>query len=219
MLLAGISYDRQAKQYSCRTEQRIKEIKTKTMATEERNNQEWLQQEVERLTEANRGLTEATQQLIARNMMLSERLDIYYNVRMRVEWLKDLVRRHRELMAQADLRSDEELLAVIETRIETDEIALPPDFGLREVAELAGTTQTRIVDLYKKTIYHTVDKYLDYIRLMRALRLLKEKPAYSIGAIAEEAGFNTVRTLNRKIQETIGITPGQFRDLTNPEEL
>ena len=28
----------------------------------------------------------------------------------------------------------------------------------------------------KKTIYRTVDRYLDYLRLMRALRLLREKP-------------------------------------------
>ena len=53
---------------------------------------------------------------------------------------------------------------------------------------------------------------------MRALRMLKENPNYSIEAIAQEAGFNTVRTLNRKIQEAIGITPRQYRDITNPEE-
>jgi AraC-like DNA-binding protein len=75
------------------------------------------------------------------------------------------------------------------------------------------------IDLYrKKTIYHTVDKYLDYLRLLRALKLLKEKPLYGIEAVAEEAGFNSVRTLQRKIQEAIGITPGQFRDIANPEE-
>jgi len=60
--------------------------------------------------------------LLARNMMLSEKLDIYYEVRRRVEWQKELVHKHRELMAHADLRDDEEQLAIIETRIEGDEI-------------------------------------------------------------------------------------------------
>ena len=69
----------------------------------------------------------------------------------------------------------------------------------------------------EKTIYHSLDKYLDFLRLMRALRLLKDHPEYSIEAIAMDAGFNTVRTLNRKIQEALGITPRQFRDITNPE--
>lgn len=180
---------------------------------------ERLRHEVERLTENNRRLTEGSEQLIARNMMLAEKLDIYYDVRRRTEWLKELVHKHREMMAQADLRDDEELLAIIEARIEEENIPLPPEYGLREVAELVGVTQTRIVDLYrKKTIYHTVDKYLDYLRLLRALKLLKEKPLYGIEAVAEEAGFNSVRTLQRKIQEAIGITPGQFRDIANPEK-
>ena len=181
---------------------------------------EQLREEVQRLKESNRKLIEGSEQLLARNMMLSEKLDIYYEVRRRVEWQKELVHKHRELMAHADLRDDEELLAIIETRIEGDEIPLPPEFGLREVAELVGTTQQRIVNLYKQnTIYHTVDKYLDYLRLLRALQMLKEKPAYNIEAIAKDAGFNSVRTLHRKIMDSIGMTPGQFRDLTNPIEL
>ena len=101
---------------------------------------------------------------------------------------------------------------------QSDEISLPPEFGIKEVADLVGTTQTRIADLYKsKTIYHSVDKYLDFLRLMRALRILKEKPGYSIDAIAQDSGFNSVRTLQRKIQEAIGLSPGQYRDITNPE--
>ena len=179
---------------------------------------EKLQEKVKQLEDDNKRLIDGNEQLIARNMMLAEKMDIYYNVRMHVEWLKDLVRRHREMMAQADLRSDEELLAVIETRIESDEIPLPPEFGIKEVAELVGTTQTRIADLYKsKTIYQSVYKYLDFLRLMRALRILKEKPGYSIDAIAQDSGFNSVRTLQRKIQEAIGLSPGQYRDITNPE--
>ena len=179
---------------------------------------ELLRAEVARLAEVNRNLVEGTEKLIARNMMLAEKLDVYYEVRRRVEWLKDLVRKHREVMAQADLRDDEELLALIEHRLEGEDIPLPPEFGLKEVAELVGTTQTRIISLYKeKTIYHSLDKYLDFLRLMRALRLLKDHPEYSIEAIAMDAGFNTVRTLNMKIQEALGITPRQFRDITNPE--
>ena len=196
------------------------------MANNENNELELLREEVQQLREEvemlrmnNKKLVEGSEQLIARNMMLSEKMDIYYDVRARVEWLKELVRRHRELVARADLRDDEELLAIIEARIEEENIPLPPEYGLREVAELVGVTQTRIVDLYrKKTIYHTVDKYLDYLRLLRALKLLKEKPLYGIEAVAEEAGFNSVRTLQRKIQEAIGITPGQFRDIANPEK-
>lgn len=193
------------------------QIKQANMKENEQSELEQLRQKVEELTAQNKHLQEANEQLIARNMMLGEKLDIYYEVRSRVQWLKELVRKHRELVAQADLRDDEELLAVIEAQLEGDNIPLPPEFSVKEVAELVGTTQSRIIDLYKKkTIYHSVDKYLDFLRLMRALRMLKDNPNYSIEAIAHDAGFNTVRTLNRKIQESLGITPGAFRDITNP---
>lgn len=193
------------------------QIKQANMKENEQSELEQLRQKVEELTAQNKHLQEANEQLIARNMMLGEKLDTYYEVRSRVQWLKELVRKHRELVAQADLRDDEELLAVIEAQLEGDNIPLPPEFSVKEVAELVGTTQSRIIDLYKKkTIYHSVDKYLDFLRLMRALRMLKDNPNYSIEAIAHDAGFNTVRTLNRKIQESLGITPGVFRDITNP---
>lgn len=138
---------------------------------------------------------------------------------MRVNWLKDLIRRHREMMVNADLRDDDELLALVEARIEGDDIPLPPEFGVKDVAELVGVTQSRITDLYrKKTVYHSLDKYLDFLRLMRALRLMRDHPTYSIEAIAHDAGFATVRTLNRKIQDALGVTPGEFRVMNNPDE-
>ena len=97
------------------------------MNDEERKELEQLREEVARLEETNKKLTEGCEQLVARNMMLAEKLDFYYEVRRHVEWLKDLVRRHRELMAQADLRNDEELLAIIEAKLEGDNIPLPPE--------------------------------------------------------------------------------------------
>ena len=188
------------------------------MTKEEKNKLEELQQKVEDQAKFIEELRKANEKLIARNMILGEKLDVYYEVRMRVTWLKELVRKHKELVAQADLRDDEELLAVIEAELEGNNIPIPPEYGVKEVAELVGTTQTRIIDLYKqKTIYHSIDKYLDVLRLMRALRMLKENPNYNIEAIAHDAGFNTVRTLNRKIQESLGITPGEFRSITNPD--
>ncbi len=188
------------------------------MTAEEKKEMERLRNEVDRLMAINVNLATATEQLVERNVDLYERLDRFYNVRMRVDWLKDLVRRHREMMANADLRNDDELLAMIETRIETDNIPLPPEFGVKEVAELVGVTQGRVNELYKKkTIYHSLDKYLDYLRLMRALRLLKEHPAYSIEAVAQDAGFNSVRTMQRKINDAIGLTPGEFRVINNPD--
>ena len=68
-----------------------------------------LREEVDRLTKMNVSLAAGSESLLKRNMDLYRRLDSYYNVRMRVNWLKDLIRRHREMIANADLRDDDEL--------------------------------------------------------------------------------------------------------------
>ena len=51
--------------------------------------------------------------LMNRNIQLSQQLDAYYDVRRRVQMLKELVIRHKELLQQTDLRDDDELIAII----------------------------------------------------------------------------------------------------------
>ena len=65
------------------------------MTKDEKEELEQLRQEVEQLRDVNKRLVDGSEQLIARNMMLTEKLDIYYEVRRRIDWLKDLVRRHK----------------------------------------------------------------------------------------------------------------------------
>ena len=47
--------------------------------------------------------------------------------------------------------------------------------------------------------------------MLSALRLLREKPQWSIAAVAEESGIGNVRTLQRRIQEVVGMTPVEYR--------
>lgn len=46
---------------------------------------------------------------------------------------------------------------------------------------------------------------------MAALRLLHDKPNYTIAVVAEEAGFSNVRTLQRRIQEVLGMSAVEYR--------
>ena len=138
--------------------------------------------------------------------------DAYYDVRRRIEMLKDLVIRHKELLKEADLRDDDELMAVIETRLEESLCYTNPDFGLKELADLIGTTQTRIVELFRRsTLHKSLDDYLDYLRLLRSMFFLQTESSWSIAACAQEAGFTVIRSFNRKFQDAIGMTPHEFR--------
>ena len=46
------------------------------------------------------------------------------------------------------------------------------------------------------------------------MRMLREHPQYNIAVIAEEAGFANVRTMQRRFQDAIGMTPVEYRLMT-----
>jgi transcriptional regulator GlxA family with amidase domain len=165
-------------------------------------------------------LREDNLKLMNRNMQLGQMVDAYYDVRRRIEMLKDLVIRHKELLKEADLRDDDELMAVIETHLEENLSYTNPDFGLKELAELVGTTQTRIVELFRRsTLHKSLDDYLDYLRILRSMFLLQTQPSWSIAACAQEAGFTVIRSFNRKFQDAIGMTPHEFRLLCESNKI
>ena len=57
--------------------------------------------------------------------------------------------------------------------------------------------------------------YISQLRMEKAMRLLRDKPQYSIAAVAEESGLKNIRTLQRRIQEVVGMTPVEYRLLFN----
>ena len=170
------------------------------------------QQQIEELRHQVEVLQKANIDLMNRNIQLGQHVDAYYDVRRRIQMLKELVIRHKELIKHADLRDDAELMALIETRLEEELPHENPDFGLKELAEFIGTSQTRIIDLFRRSIVHkNVDDYLDYLRLLRSMYYIQSKPQWGIAACAQQAGFSVIRTFNRKFQDALGMTPHEFR--------
>ena len=177
------------------------------------DNQEY-EKQIEELKRKVDVLQRTNLELVNRNLQLGQQIDAYYDVRRRIQMLKDLVIRHKELMRQADLRDDDELMALMEARLEEDFPHENPDFGLKELAEFLGTSQTRLIDLFRRSpIHKTAADYLDYMRLLRSLYYLQSKPQWGIAACAQEAGFTVIRTYNRKFQDALGMTPHDLREL------
>ena len=159
-------------------------------------------------------LEKANDELIIHNMQLGQKVDAYYDVRRRISIYKELLTRHSDFLRHADLQNDDELMAFIESHLETNHSFENPDFGVRELAEMAGTSQTRVIDLFKKSpLYKSVEDYLDYMRILRSLYYLKTKRNWNVAACAQEAGFSAIRSFNRKFQDAIGMSPHEFRQL------
>ena len=159
-------------------------------------------------------LEKTNNELVIHNMQQSQKMDAYYDVRRRIHIYKELLARHTEFLRHADLRSDDELMAVIESRLEMEKTYENPDFSIKELAEMIDTTQTRIMELFRNSpLYKSVEDYLDYLRILRSMYYLMSKREWNVAACAQEAGFSAIRSFNRKFQDAIGMSPHEFRKL------
>ena len=171
-----------------------------------------LKKEIARLEAENERLDMENVSLLGRNLLMSEQLNSWYELKQRVNWLKAEMQRGRRLQMQADQVDDAELLAMLENRLEQEPQLVTGDFGTPELAELMGVSQARLMRLFRNaTIFKSPDEYIENLRLMRALQLLRDHPQYGIAAVSAEAGYNSVRTLQRRMSDIIGMTPVEFR--------
>ena len=178
---------------------------------------EKLRAENARIDAENAWLREENQRLVSRNLALSERLDVWYDTRMRVQLLKELMLADRRRMARADQKDDLELLALIEARVEKEKPHLQPDFDAEALARLLDVTPLHLSRLFRNnTPHHTPEDYIDFRRVISAMELMRRQPNYSVAAVAQDVGFSSIRTLQRRMQQAIGMTPVEFRLLIEP---
>ncbi|MCR4852244.1 MAG: helix-turn-helix domain-containing protein [Prevotella sp.] len=179
------------------------------------------EQEIKKLREENQMLRDEIEslkdeliRLVSRNLTLSERLEEDTEMRRRTEVARELLNGNIERQRNADLQDDAQLMAIIELKVEAERRHLQPDFNAHDMAQLIGVSQERLNRLFRhQTIHRTPDAYIDNLRVLAALQMLRDKPQWSIAAIAEESGIGNVRTLQRRIQEAIGMTPVEYRQM------
>lgn len=170
-----------------------------------REENEFLRGEVERLKDA-------MVRLVSRNLDLTERLEYDVELKRRTEVAREIMNGYVARQRNADLQDDGQLMALIELKVEKDRPHLQPEFSAKDLADLLGVSMERLNRLFRKqTIHRTPDAYIDNLRVLSALRLLREQPNYTIAVVAEEAGFANVRTLQRRIQDAIGMSPVDYR--------
>ena len=175
-----------------------------------------MQAEIERLRADNARLQSEMIRLVSRNLELSEQLEVDVELRRRSDVARTLMEENIERQHNADLQDDGQLMVLLELRVEQENALMQPDFDSKALAKLLGVSHERLVRLFRRSsIYSSPDAYLDNLRTLLAMRLLRDKPQYSIAAVAEESGLKNIRTLQRRIQEVVGMTPVEYRLLFN----
>ena len=177
------------------------------------------EEDIKRLQEENASLRKEVEKLkdelirlVTRNLDLSERLEEDLEMRRRTDVGRELLEGNIERQRNADLKDDAQLMALIELRVEQDRPHLKADFDTVALAQLLGVSQERLNRLFRhQTIHRTPEAYIDNLRVLAALRMLRDKPQWSIAAVAEESGIGNVRTLQRRVQEVVGMSPVEYR--------
>lgn len=80
-----------------------------------------------------------------------------------------------------------------------------------EVAQAAGVSMTTFNILFARFSKVPFNNYINELRMERAAKLLKEKPNYSIEAIAQECGVPVRQTFYRLFAKKFGMTPAEYR--------
>ena len=177
-----------------------------------KENVKQMQEEIDFLKNEVEWLKDQIVHLVDRNIELTERLEYDVELRRRTEVARDLIEAHTERLKNADLQDDGELMALIEIRVEKEHPHFNPDFSAKDLADMLGVSMNRLTRLFRnQTMHRTPDAYIENLRTLAALKLLRDQPNYTIAAVAAETGFSNIRTLQRRIQEVVGMSPVEYR--------
>ena len=108
--------------------------------------------------------------------------------------------------------TDEQVMAYIDSEMDTKEYFRRKDLSLKELSIELGLPQSRIVNVLRDREYGTLKEYLTARRLLYACELLQTKPYYTIDSISSDAGFKARKTFQTLFKARIGVTPSQYRD-------
>jgi AraC-like DNA-binding protein len=83
-----------------------------------------------------------------------------------------------------------------------------------EAAKISGYTPTYFSRMFKRLSNMTFSEYLNYIKVEKAVSLIKEKKM-SVTEISSHCGFSTIRNFNRVFKTVTGFTPSTLpKDFT-----
>ena len=82
------------------------------------------------------------------------------------------------------------------------------NIDLNEICKRFYISKSTLTRVFKNNVGMTPSKYLGYVRIIEARKLLKE--GYSIKAVAVKVGFSDDSTFIKKFKNIQGISPKQY---------
>jgi AraC-like DNA-binding protein len=113
---------------------------------------------------------------------------------------------------------DESVFINLNMLMREEELYKNPLLSRDDLADKVGTNRNILLDIIKKyTNSKSVTDFVNSYRLRNAAFLLVDKPGLPITAVGEASGFNSRSSFNRLFTERYGMTPSEFRKISNQE--
>ena len=88
---------------------------------------------------------------------------------------------------------------------------LSPDLSREELTKIVRMNNTRFAKMIKENTDTNLSGYINNLRLNYAIHLMKEQPDYTLRAIAESSGINSMPTFHQLFKGKTGMTPSEFK--------
>ena len=96
--------------------------------------------------------------------------------------------------------------------IKRDKMYLSPDLSREELTKIVRMNNTRFAKMIKENTDTNLNGYINNLRLNYAIHLMKEQPDYTLRAIAESSGINSMPTFHQLFKGRTGMTPSEFKN-------
>lgn len=96
--------------------------------------------------------------------------------------------------------------------IKRDKMYLSPYLSREELTRIVRMNNTRFAKMIKENTDTNLNGYINNLRLNYAIHLMKEQPDYTLRAIAESSGINSMPTFHQLFKGRTGMTPSEFKN-------
>ena len=96
--------------------------------------------------------------------------------------------------------------------IKRDKMYLSTDLSREELTRIVRMNNTRFAKMIKENTDTNLNGYINNLRLNYAIHLMKEQPDYTLRAIAESSGINSMPTFHQLFKGRTGMTPSEFKN-------
>ena len=113
---------------------------------------------------------------------------------------------------EQDKQMNKMIFVKLDYIIKRDKMYLSPDLSREELTRIVRMNNTRFAKMIKENTDTNLNGYINNLRLNYAIHLMKEQPDYTLRAIAESSGINSMPTFHQLFKGRTGMTPSEFKN-------